>query len=163
MFKMGIVIIVIPFPVGCCSNSTLGGTPGSLQVLALVSILSVSLFLGLSPTLRPEARAECAGIPRRETHSLFPCALPHRPPPPAKFRPSAGTHGGGRDGDRAGRGTVPGRPPRAAPDLGASFCSRKGGNGSEKGSAWSRSPGEEVGVGTRTRALGSPGPLGRPP
>lgn len=46
---------------------------------------------------------------------------------------------------------------RTVPALGASFRSHKGGNGSERGSGWSRSPGGEVGVGTRTRALATPG------
>lgn len=51
---------------------------------------------------------------------------------------------------------MPGRPPRVVPALGASSRSHKGGNDSEKGSAWSRSPSEEVGVWNRTHVLATP-------
>lgn len=106
---------------------------------------SPSLFPLVSHDLFAQKLKLGVGIPRGQTRSVFLWALPHRTPTPAKFRPTVGTPGGSRDGDRAGRGIV---------CLGSCrgqsltwvrlFSSRKGGNGSAKGSAWPRSPGEEV-------------------
>lgn len=117
--------------------------------------VSVYLSLDLSGSLGSAAWAGCrdgAG----GTLSAPPCTPRPPAPAPSQARSAAGTHAGGRHAGRAGRGIEAGRPPRALPDLGASFHSHKGGNGSEKGSAWSRSPGGDVGGSTRTRVLATP-------
>ena len=124
--------------------------------------LSFSVHRGF-PEHPPRAQRLRLGAgtpPGRDTFTVS-LRTPHRTPPPAKFRPKAEeAQGGGRGGGRAGRGVVPGRLRSVVPAPGASFRSHKGGNGSQKGSAWSRSPSEEVGVGTRTRVLATPGPQG---
>lgn len=84
------------------------------------------------------------GIPQGQTHSVFLWALPHRTPAPAKFRPTVGHL------EEAEMATGQAEIVCLGACRGQSltwvrlFSSRKGGNGSAKGSAWPRSPGEEV-------------------
>lgn len=118
----------------------------------------MSLSLGLSGSLRvsrPRGLGRVRGQRGRHTQ----CPAVHSPPPGSRPQPSSVRGWDARRGQTRGQGRrriEAGRPPRALPDLGASFHSHKGGNGSEKGSAWSRSPGGEVGGRTRTRVLATP-------
>lgn len=60
----------------------------------LVLCLRFSRYLSLFPFVSHDLFAQKlglgAGIPQREAHSVFLCALPHRTPPPAKFRSTLG-------------------------------------------------------------------------
>lgn len=123
--------------------------------------LSSRLFLSLciedsrSTHPVPSGSGWVQGPRREETRSLFPCALPTEHHPQRSSDPKLRRH---RRRQRWGQGRL--RDSAWAPAPGASFRSHKGGNGSQKGSAWSRSPSEEVGVGNRTRVLATPGPQG---
>lgn len=143
---------------GCGAEGvvSLPPAPQAVAAPALVWCLRAScslsgLFSSVSHDLSAQ-KPELSEGSRRDTFTVSRCTAPPHPTPQ---RSSASRLGLIEEAEMGtGLARAPGRPPRAVPDLGASFCSRKGGNGSEKGSAWSRSPGEEVGVGTRTRALG---------
>lgn len=145
------------------------GRSDSDLCLCVSCYLFVSLFLRLSQSLclcHSVSLSPCPGFPvpggagwvrdleERETFSgRFSV---HLPPPPAKFR-SKGNTRGGRDGGRAGRGRVPGACRGQSRPWVRLFAPTKEETARGRGSAWSRSPGEKVGEGTRTRTLATPG------
>lgn len=128
---------------------------------------SLMISMPLSPRLSSSVLSgfpvpSCVGWvqePRGERH--IQCFSVHPPPHPTHPQQSSDPRPGRHMGrQRWGQGKLRESAwslRRTVPALGASFRSHKGGNGSERGSGWSRSPGGEVGVGTRTRALATPG------
>lgn len=136
-------------PALICVSASLAISPSLLSLVShdLHGCVATSLSLGASkmhraPTRwrRDPARGDTLG------------SSAHSPPPPtpAKFGPRW-RH---TEGAEVGAGQAEGRCQGACQ---GSPCPRTGGSGSEKGSAWSRSPGEEVGVGTRPRVPATPG------
>lgn len=91
-------------------------------------------------------------LEERETFRGSLCTFPHpqQSSDPRETQGEAETGAGQAEGECL-------QPAEDSPGPGCVFRSHKGGNGSERGSARSRSPGEKVGEGTRTRALATPG------
>lgn len=135
--------------------------------LSLFSLVSYDLYASVAAALSSSVPSGfpvpgCVGWvqePRGEGH--IQCFSVHPPPHPTHPQQSSDPRPGRHMGrQRWGQGKLRESAwslRRTVPALGASFRSHKGGNSSERGSGWSRSPGGEVGVGTRTRALATPG------